>query len=134
MLYWLFIIGLIVEIIFYIKVFKLVYLSVLEIIIPLTLLIAGAITIVLTVLIIVVNIESKTLKAELEDMYRTLLEYKSELNCSQNEHYISDVIFWNTTISVGKEMQRDFWVGIFIPNIYDEFDIITLNEPTYEMR
>ena len=134
MLYWLFIIGLIVEIIFYIKVFKLVYLSVLEIIIQLTLFIAGAITIVLTVLIIGVNIESKPLKAELEEMYRTLLEYKSELNCSQNEQNISDVIFWNTTISVGKEMQRDFWVGIFIPNIYDEFDIITLNEPTYEMR
>lgn len=127
MLYWIFIIALIVEIILYIKVFKLIYVSVLETIVPITLFITGIITIILTVFIIDGQIKSKPNKVELESMYRTLLEYKSDLNCTLNEHYISDVVFWNTTISVGKEMQRDFWLGIFIPNIYDEFDIITFD-------
>lgn len=56
-----------------------------------------------------------------------MLDYKHVSDISQNEHYISDVVYWNATISEGKEMQRDFFVGIFIPNIYDDFDIITLN-------
>lgn len=130
MLYWFFIIVLIVEIFLYIKVDDLYCNSVLEIMMMLT----GVIILILTIFIFGFNLESKSTKVRLESTYKTLLEYNSELNCSQNEHYISEVILWNETISVGKEMQRDFWVGVFIPNIYDEFDIITLNETTYEMR
>lgn len=124
MLYWVFIIALIVEIFLYVKVEYLYCNSVLEIIMVLK----GAILLILTVLIIMNNIESKSTKVELESTYKTLLEYKSELNCSQNEPYISDVLLWNKTITLGKEMQRDFWVGILIPNIYDEFDIITFEK------
>lgn len=31
---------------------------------------------------------------------------------------------WNTDLVFKKEAQRDFWVGIFYPNIYDEIDFI----------
>lgn len=122
MIYWLFILTLVVEIFLYIKTYKLEFYNVLEIAIPFT----GIIIFILTIFIIGANIQSKPEKYALESSYNTLLEYKSAQDSLQNEHYISDIISWNTTISSGKAIQRDFWVGIFIPNIYDDFDFITL--------
>lgn len=123
MVYWLFILALIVESILYVKFYK-EYDTALDIAIPLTVFII----LVLTLVIIISNIQAKHEKYVLESSYNTLLEYKSVSDYLQNEHYISDIIRWNTTISTGKSIQRDFWVGIFIPNIYGDFDIITLKE------
>ena len=33
---------------------------------------------------------------------------------------------WNADLAYRKKIQRDFWVGIFYPNIYDGFDFIEL--------
>ena len=115
MIYWLCILTLIAAIFLYIKVYELVNIDVLEVTIPFT-------------CIILTNINAKPEICVLESSYNTLLEYKSALDSVQNEHYISDIITWNATISSGKSIQRDFWVGIFIPNIYGGFDIITLKE------
>ena len=123
MVYWLFILALIVESILYIKFYQ-EYNTALDIATQLTVIII----LVLTLVIIFSNIHAKHEKYELETSYNTLLEYKPVSDYLQNEHYISDIIRWNTTISTGKSIQRDFWVGIFIPNIYDDFDIITLKE------
>lgn len=123
MIYWLFILTLAIEILLYIKVYNLEH-NALEIAIQFTCIII----LFLTIFIIFTNIQAKHEKYELEASYNTLLEYKSVSDYLQNEHYISDIIRWNTTISTGKSIQRDFWVGIFIPNIYDDFDIITLKE------
>ena len=37
-----------------------------------------------------------------------------------------DIEKWNKDIAYYKEAQDDFWIGIFIPNIYDEFEYIEL--------
>ena len=121
MIYWLFILALIVESILYVKFYK-EYDTPLDMAIPLT----GIIILVLTLVIIFSNIQAKHEKYALESTYNTLLECKSAQVYSRNEHYISDIISWNKTISLGKSIQRDFWIGIFTPNIYDDFDIITL--------
>ena len=122
MIYWLFILALAVEIFFYVKIYKLEDNEKLEVAISVT-----CFTIlVLTIVIIFSNIQAKHEKYSLESRYNTLLEYRSVSDYLQNEHYISDIISWNTTISSGKSIQRDFWLGIFIPNIYDDFDTITL--------
>lgn len=123
MIYWLFILALAVEIFLYIKDYNMKFYNAFEIAIPLT----SIIIFVLTIFIITANIQAKHEKYALESTYNTLLEYKSTQDSPQNEHYISDIIRWNTTISSGKSIQRDFWVGIFIPNIYDDFYIITLH-------
>lgn len=123
MIYWLFILALAVEIFLYVKIYKLEDNEKLEVAISVT-----CFTIlVLTIVIIFSNIQAKHEKYSLESRYNTLLEYRSVSDYLQNEHYISDIISWNTTISSGKSIQRDFWIGIFVPNIYDDFDIITLH-------
>lgn len=41
-----------------------------------------------------------------------------------NKEVIDEVQDWNENITYHKTIQRDFWVGIFIPNIYDQFETI----------
>lgn len=43
-----------------------------------------------------------------------------------NKEYIDEVQAWNEDVIKYKEWQRDFWIGIFIPNIYDDFETIDL--------
>lgn len=124
MVYWVFIFTLIVEIWVYIKAYNLEYCHGLEIVITFN----SVIVLILTVFIILISINGKYEKIALESEYETLLEYKSTPYYSQNEHYVSDITDWNKTISTGKSIQRDFWIGIFIPNIYDEFECISLKD------
>ena len=44
-------------------------------------------------------------------------------------HYnlIKDVEKWNETLAWHEENQHDFWIGPFIPDIYDKYEYITLN-------
>ncbi len=44
-----------------------------------------------------------------------------------NKEIIDEVQAWNETLSYHKTIQRDFWMGIFYPNMYDEFKLIDLN-------
>lgn len=41
-----------------------------------------------------------------------------------NKEVIDEIQDWNEDVTYNKNIQRDFWVGIFIPNIYDEFETI----------
>ena len=34
---------------------------------------------------------------------------------------------WNTDLAYRKTIQRNFWVGIYYPNVYDEFEFINLS-------
>lgn len=37
-----------------------------------------------------------------------------------------DIQKWNTDLTRHKALETDFWVGIFYPNIYDQFEFIEL--------
>lgn len=50
-------------------------------------------------------------------------EYREMTNVSEKQ-LIKEVHDWNEDILFLKYSQRDFWIGIFIPNIYDEFQTI----------
>lgn len=41
---------------------------------------------------------------------------------------MSEIQNWNEDLAWGKTMQRNPWIGIYIPNIYDQFDFIELHE------
>lgn len=41
-----------------------------------------------------------------------------------NKEVIDEIQIWNEEISRKKVLQRDIWVGVFVPNIYDEFELI----------
>ena len=58
------------------------------------------------------------------------LVYQYENNLYENDNDVGkkelmkEIQEWNADLANGKTYQRDFWVGIFVPNVYDEFDFI----------
>lgn len=74
---------------------------------------------------IVILVENSGTDAEMEDLRQRgeILEYQLENdlydnNIGKRELY-SEIEDYNSTIIKGKRMQRDFWYGIFYPDIYD---------------
>lgn len=56
-----------------------------------------------------------------------MYEIKSDLYKDNNLKEIHKKITeWNTDLAFKKEAQRDFWIGIFYPDIYDEIDFIEM--------
>lgn len=59
--------------------------------------------------------------------------YQYENNMYDNDDDIgkkqlmNQIQHWNEDLAFGKEMQRDFWIGIFIPNVFDQFQHIDLD-------
>lgn len=64
--------------------------------------------------------------------YESLL-YQAENNMYENDNEIgkkelaNQIQEWNQDIAKGKALQRDFWVGVFTPNIYDQFELIPVD-------
>ena len=58
------------------------------------------------------------------------LTYKAESDSYRdefgllNKEVIDEIQEWNEDLAFNKSNQRDFWIGIFIPNIYDDFEKI----------
>ena len=91
--------------------------------------ISGIITIGLLIIIIY---NRATINADLEKQKETYkaIVYKVESDACKDElgllskEVIDEVQTWNETIIYKKNIQDNFWIGIFIPNVYDEFEII----------
>ena len=54
--------------------------------------------------------------------------YEELINNKDSEYIRPDIITWNEKIKYNKKYQKDFWVGPYIPNVYDQFDVITVEE------
>lgn len=76
---------------------------------------------------IVILVENSGTDAKMEDLRQRgeILEYQLENDLYDNDNDIgkkelySEIEDYNSTVIKGKRMQRDFWYGIFYPNIYD---------------
>ena len=61
------------------------------------------------------------------------LVYQAENNLYENDNdygkkeLANEITEWNTSLAEHKALQRDFWVGIFYPNIYDELEYIPID-------
>lgn len=61
------------------------------------------------------------------------LTYQLESNLYDNDNDIgkkelmNEIRKWNEDLAYHKEIQRNFWVGIYYPNIYDNFEFIPLS-------
>ena len=62
------------------------------------------------------------------------LTYQYENNFYDNNNdigkkeLVSEIQYWNSDLAYRKTIQRDFWVGIYYPNVYDQFEFIKLNK------
>ena len=66
------------------------------------------------------NIQYDKIKIELKEIQEDQNLYSNDLIIS----ITNDVKSWNDDIKFGKDYQRNFWIGIFIPNIYDDLSLI----------
>lgn len=85
--------------------------------------IVGLLAIVVAGLIaIVVNFNANGTMARYKQKYESIT-YQIENSVGQKEVY-EEVQEWNECIAEGKAMQDDYWFGVFYPDIYDEFELI----------
>ena len=88
------------------------------------------------IIIVATHVTANGEKLANEQRYDSLI-YKAETESIRdefgiaNKEYIDEVQAWNEDVIKYKEWQRDFWIGIFIPNIYDDFETIDLESIQY---
>lgn len=88
--------------------------------------------IVIVIMIFILCEQYMSVDAYLENNRETYtaLTYKIESGSCRDEfgllskELIDEVQEWNQDVRYCKKIQRNFWVGIFYPNVYDEFETI----------
>lgn len=82
--------------------------------------------------VVITNIGVDGTIAANQQLYDSLV-YQLENNLYDNDNDVGKqelyekVTEWNTDLACRKALQNDFWIGIFYPNIYDQFDFIELS-------
>ena len=63
--------------------------------------------------------------------YKIETEYRKNNYNQQTKETIDEIQEWNEYVAYHKNIQNDFWVGIFYPDIYDELKRIPLKGNTF---
>lgn len=88
--------------------------------------------IVMTIIILVQSLSASGFVASNHQKYDSLMhQVESGMYNNDNEYgkkeLANQVQEWNEDLAEGKALQKNFWVGIFYPNVYDEFEFIPLD-------
>ena len=94
-------------------------------------LISFIVTMVMLIDIISRNTNVDAYIAENQMRYEMLVyQYENDIYDNDNDlgkrDLMEDIQEWNEDLAYYREAQDDFWVGIFHPNVYDQFEFIEL--------
>ena len=89
------------------------------------------VNIFLTIIIITNLVNAPGFVASNHQRYDSLVhQVESGMYNNDNEYgkkeLANQVQEWNEDLAEGKALQKNFWVGIFYPNVYDEFEFIPI--------
>lgn len=89
------------------------------------------VAIIMLVAIIVANTNVDAYVAENQMRYEMLVyQYENDIYDNDNDlgkrDLMEDIQKWNEDLAYHRKAQDDFWVGIFHPNVYDQFEFIEL--------
>lgn len=94
--------------------------------------IPGALAVVISLIIMAASyIGVDRYTARMHERYESLT-YQYENNIYDNDNDLGkrelmvDIQEWNEDLAGYKVQQHNFWIGIYIPNIYDQFEFIDL--------
>lgn len=91
--------------------------------------ISGIVAVIMLIAIICSNCGIDAQVQKWRETY-TALTFKLESGACRDEfgllskEIIDEIQHWNEDVAYNKRIQRDFWVGIFYPNVFDEFETI----------
>jgi hypothetical protein len=89
------------------------------------------VAIIMLIVIIVKNTNVDAYVAENQIRYEMLVyQYENDIYDNDNDlgkrDLMEDIQEWNEDLAYYRKAQDDFWVGIFHPNVYDQFEFIEL--------
>ena len=132
MLFWLFVIVMVIGILLLVLDDHFLFDNDLAINTGLTMVFSGCLAVLVSILIIAFSCIGLDAKVErYNTRYESLVyQYENDIYDNDNDvgkkELMDDIQEWNEDISYYKEMQYDFWLGIYYPNIYDQFEKIEL--------
>ena len=132
MLFWLFVIVMVVGILLLILDFRFLFDNNLAIDIGMPMAVMGFIAVTISIAIILFYHTGLDAKVERYNARYESLVYQYENDIYENDNdlgkkeLMDDIQEWNEDLSYRKKIQDDFWLGIYYPNIYDQFKKIEL--------
>ena len=132
MLFWLFVIVMVVGVLLVILDAHFLYKNDLTFDIGMTMALVGFLAVLTSSLIILLSHIGLDAKVERSNARYESLVYQYENDIYDNDNdlgkkeLMDDIQEWNEDVSYYKELQYDFWLGIYCPNIYDQFEKIEL--------
>ena len=92
--------------------------------------VVGFLTCIIAHSVIFLSVDGTT--AALQARYDTLIYqiehhlYEDEIMSVSMRDFMKEITEWNTELANNQALQDNIWVGIFYPNIYNNFNFITL--------